>query len=152
MVIRQLLKNYDGRDEIGINEQINFRANREGSGAFRIAFQALPGTKFALNSSAGETGTVIEMGPTGIYELGFSRAIIDNFTLISSPDDQSLMMLDILLADGEDPMDDYPEEIGTGDLDLIADSYDKDEGAVILNPDVDNYNLFWNVSGRNLNY
>lgn len=76
--------------------------------AFRIAFQALPGTKFQIlseNSVAqviDENQPTITMGPTGIYELGFTNAIIRGFRVTEQVDNTMPMILDVLCDDQSD--------------------------------------------------
>ena len=88
------------------NQLIDFDAE---GGAYRIAFQALPGTQFKIigdddaildmdvinPSLIGETGLI--MGHTGIYELGFATPIIKGFMIYNIIDDKSIMILDALV-------------------------------------------------------
>lgn len=86
---------------------ISFGSN----GAYRIAFQALPGTLFTLKEGAdgsqynyvnSNDKSIICMGPTGIYELGFTEAIISQFLVIKMVDENSPMILDVLVGEASD--------------------------------------------------
>lgn len=78
--------------------------------AYRVAFQALPGTQFRISGQSEEnvmgnnlidtrldSNEVLVMGHTGIYELGFSQALISNFTVEKIVDDKSIMLFDALV-------------------------------------------------------
>lgn len=79
--------------------------------AYRIAFQALPGTLFTLKAGAQPTQynyinpndkSVICMGPTGIYELGYTEALIPQFLVLRTVDNESPMILDALVYEASD--------------------------------------------------
>lgn len=79
--------------------------------AYRIAFQALPGTLFTLEAGAlpdqynhitPNDKSVICMGPTGIYELGFTKALIPQFLVLRTVDSKSPMILDVLVYEASD--------------------------------------------------
>lgn len=109
-------------------------------GAFRIAFQALPGTVFCLKGTGGETEIV--MGPTGIYELGFSRALIRDFCVKSVIGDSNtaVMILDALIATTND------ETINTYDQALLAENYDISETSInLMSQERDEDYVFWNL-------
>lgn len=120
---------YLGKDNtnntLSLNDMIGFT-----NGAYRIAFQALPGTKFIYsgenygNNNANsqeqedtqeesneqqedtqeesneEQGDTLIMGPTGIYEIGFQEPLIYSFKVCSMVDPQSIMILDVLASEG----------------------------------------------------
>ena len=79
--------------------------------AYRIAFQALPGTLFTLKAGAQPNQynyinpndkSVICMGPTGIYELGYTEALIPQFLVLRAVDSKSPMILDVLVHEASD--------------------------------------------------
>lgn len=83
--------------------------NDEGN-AYRIAFQALPGTKFRIAEQSEENAVgsnlidtrldsdeILVMGHTGIYELGFARPLISSFIVEEIVDDKSIMLFDALV-------------------------------------------------------
>lgn len=79
--------------------------------AYRIAFQALPGTLFTLKAGAQPAQynyidpndkSVICMGSTGIYELGYTEALIPQFLVLRTVDDKSPMILDVLVREASD--------------------------------------------------
>lgn len=79
--------------------------------AYRIAFQALPGTLFTLKAGAlpdqynhitSNDKSVICMGPTGIYELGYTEALIPQFLVLRTVDSRSPMILDVLVHEASD--------------------------------------------------
>lgn len=79
--------------------------------AYRIAFQALPGTLFTLKADAQPAQynyidpndkSVICMGPTGIYELGYTEALIPQFLVLRTVDSESPMILDVLVREASD--------------------------------------------------
>lgn len=78
--------------------------------AYRIAFQALPGTKFRIAGQSEENAVgsnlidtrldsdeILVMGHTGIYELGFARPLISSFIVEEIVDDKSIMLFDALV-------------------------------------------------------
>lgn len=68
-------------------------------GAYRIAFQALPGTIFRYsgeNTGSENEDNHLIMGPTGIYEIGFSEPLISEFEVITVIEENSVMILDVL--------------------------------------------------------
>ena len=69
------------------------------NGAYRIAFQALPGTIFRYsgeNTGSENEDNHLIMGPTGIYEIGFSEPLISEFEVITVIEENSIMILDVL--------------------------------------------------------
>lgn len=90
---------------LAVSESIIFS-----NGAYRIAFQALPGTLFTLAKADPaeyhyidpKDPTVITMGPTGIYELGFITADIPQFMVLRTVDKDAPMILDVILPDTTD--------------------------------------------------
>ena len=117
-VIQRIWKGQNSEENtISLNENLLTETNSgQTRKAYRIAFQALPGTTFEIlgeneENSLGEqsidsrldsSGTLI-MGHTGIYELGFSRPIITSFKIISTVDEKSIMLFDALVLGDETP-------------------------------------------------
>lgn len=88
-------------------------------GAFRIGFQALPGTTFKINGKGAQNDTSLDitMGPTGIYELGFVQPLIKSFSVVSEVETNSVMILDALVAEAtesESSQDEIDRAISTG--------------------------------------
>lgn len=80
----------------GENESINISGE-----IYRIAIQALPGSKITINgmSNSEKTLEVIEdgeflMGPTGLYELGFEEPIITSVSIEPLQTDYCLVICD----------------------------------------------------------
>lgn len=95
-------------------------------GAFRIALQALPGTLFCVKGTGSEMNIV--MGPTGIYELGFSRALIKDFCIKETVGDtkSAIILLDALIATTND------ESANPYNQALLAENYDTSESTIRL--------------------
>lgn len=76
--------------------------------AYRIAFQALPGTLFTLKAGATSDSiypndkSIITMGPTGIYEIGYTQPLIPQFLVLKIIDKNSPMILDVLQSESVD--------------------------------------------------
>lgn len=114
----------------------------EGSKAYRIGFQALPGTKFTITGTNSDTPSEITMGPTGIYEIGFSTPLIEDFNVtepIDSP--HSIMILDAILANETD------ENLNEYDAAFIAQNYDTQESSQTIIPDQGGEVNRWEVGG-----
>ena len=130
-----------------INEQIPSSKSalfEEHDGAYRIGFQALPGTKFCI-CGEGNSESEIIMGPTGIYELGFVAPIIKDFYVkekIDSP--HSVLILDAILSTSSD------EDITNYDIALITENYDSQEGIQTIIPTSGEQINRWEVGGAEI--
>lgn len=114
----------------------------EGRKAYRIGFQALPGTKFTITGTNNDTPSEIIMGPTGIYEIGFATPLIEDFNVtepIDSP--HSIMILDAILASDTD------ENLNEYDAAFIAYNYNTQENVQTKIPDPTEEINRWEVGG-----
>ena len=102
-------------------------------GAYRIAFQALPGTEFEIEgNSEGVTidqlnqnlqgNKTLIMGHTGIYELGFSVPIIKSFKITKTVDTNTIMILDVLV-NGDEAISSQRNALTAQDFDYLEEVY-----------------------------